>query len=108
MWIIDEELTRDQFAELDAPTTARLVAAVEDDFGTWASRLAGAAADDDAETLRRARHALAGLCGAFGANILQQASSGPLGTVQDRDAMLATARATVAAIHDTALGPEAG
>jgi HPt (histidine-containing phosphotransfer) domain-containing protein len=99
MLMIDEILSREQFTQLDPQTTARLVAAVESDLAQWTARLAQAASQGDVEGARRARHALTGLCGAFGAQALHQACAGPLADEQARGAMLATGQATIAAIR---------
>jgi hypothetical protein len=99
MQIIDDDLAQSQFADLDAQTTAMLVAAVEQDFTTWTDRLAHAAGAADGDATRRARHALSGLCGAFGATDLMQACTGPLASQSDRQALLAVNIATIAAIR---------
>ena len=93
--LIDTEMARDQFEALDAETAALLVAAIEADFAEWGDKLL-AARDDEA--LRRARHALKGLCGNFGATALEAAANAPLDTPAAREAFSACRAATVAAI----------
>lgn len=102
MPIIDQDLTQDQLGELDSRTCAMLVEALERDFDSWTTRLVHAASAGDAQATRRARHALSGLCGAFGATGLMQACTGPLASHADRQALLAMNAATLAAIRDAA------
>lgn len=101
--MIDRDLAHGQFADLDAATAAMLVTAMAGDISTWTARLAEAAEAGDREGMHRARHTLTGLCGAFGAQALQQACNGGLSTAPDRAAMLAIGNATIAAIRDAAV-----
>lgn len=68
--VIDRELTRNRFGELDGQTCLMLIEALERDFKNRTARLVDAASLGDAQATRRARHALSGLCGAFGATEL--------------------------------------
>lgn len=101
--VINRDLTQDQFCALDSQTCLLLVEAFERDFDSWTTRLVQAASVGDIQGTCRARNALSGLCGAFGAIELMQACTGPLASPADRQALLAMNAATLTAIRDAAL-----
>lgn len=64
---IDMEQVTALFAGLDPDTRQLLLDAAQRDLAEWTDRLVAAWAGDDDDGRHRARHALKGLCGNFGA-----------------------------------------
>ncbi|MDZ3830807.1 MAG: Hpt domain-containing protein [Sphingopyxis sp.] len=104
MDLIDEALVREQFDALDPATTAELRDAIAADLRLWAGRLCAAWAAADAEGISRARHALKGLCGNFGATGIDALAAGTLETEPERVRLGQGVEETIAAIERIA-GP---
>lgn len=98
MDLIDPELTLSQFEALPPEIVAPLCEATGADLREWRSRLLEAVALDDPEGIRRARHALKGLCGNFGANAVMQCADGALHSAEARMHFHDCVEATIAAI----------
>ena len=102
--MIDQDVTRAQFAAFPPDISARLLAAAEADIINWSDQLLAAWASADSEAISRARHALKGLCGNFGATKLLDMVGNDLSALDDRDALLKLREATIHAIRMIALG----
>lgn len=100
MRLIDIELTREQFDELDPATRDLLRSAMTRDIRTWAQRLVDSWASNDAEEVRRARHTLKGLTGNFGAARLHGLASADHADEAHARAVIACAEETIQAILD--------
>jgi HPt (histidine-containing phosphotransfer) domain-containing protein len=96
--LIDPELTLSQFEALPADIVAPLCEATKSDLREWGSRLLDAVAAGDAEAMRRARHALKGLCGNYGASALMLRDDSDLGGAAAQRDFRACIEATIAAV----------
>ena len=102
MDLIDYPLTRAQFEDFDPAIVSLLCTATQTDLREWSARLLEAAAAGDAEAAGRARHALKGLCGNYGAQPLIDLSVQPLREADARAHFQACLEATIAAILSAA------
>lgn len=102
--MIDQDITKAQFAAFPAEVSARLLTAAEADITNWSDQLVAAWMASDSEAASRARHALTGLCGNFGATRLLEMSATDLSAQDDRTAFLSLRGATLHAIRMVALG----
>jgi HPt (histidine-containing phosphotransfer) domain-containing protein len=98
MDLIDRELTLSQFEALPAEIVAPLCEATAADLREWSKRLLDAAAAEEPETMRRARHSLKGLCGNFGAGAVMQLADGELQSAEARARFHDCIEATIAAV----------
>jgi hypothetical protein len=102
--MIDQDVTKAQFAAFPAEISARLLSAAEADIANWSDQLLAAWVASDSDAVSRARHALKGLCGNFGATQLLAVAGSDLSLSEDRAAFLALRGATLHAIRVVALG----
>jgi len=102
--MIDQAITKEQFAAFPADIAMRLLSAAESDIAEWGDRLLAAWEADDAQEIRRARHSLKGLCGNFGAVKLMELSETSLAAAEAKAAFRAMRAATLHAIRIVALG----
>jgi chemotaxis protein histidine kinase CheA len=102
--MIDQDVTKAQFSAFPADVSMRLLTAAESDLTTWSDSLLAAWAADDTEAISRARHALKGLCGNFGASKLLELALSDLTSHIGRADFLALRDATLQAIRAVALG----
>jgi hypothetical protein len=102
--MIDQDVTKAQFSAFPAEISQRLLYAAEADITTWSDSLLAAWAANDSEAIGRARHALKGLCGNFGASRLMEISLSDLTSQIDRADFLSQREATLQAIRAVALG----
>lgn len=98
MPLIDEGMVREQFDGLDPDTAALLRAAMADDLREWGRRLGDAWIQHDEEATSRARHALRGLTGNFGAARLMRIAEQERGDAALAAELMATVDATITAI----------
>ena len=98
MNLIDIPLTQEQFDDFDAAVVNALCNATRSDLREWSARLLQAWATDDAEAISRARHALKGLCGNYGAQALMAMAAHPLTQAELRREFQSCVEATIAAI----------
>ena len=98
MDLIDLPLTRDQFDGFSADIVSALCAATQADLREWSGRLLDGWATNDAEAIGRARHALKGLCGNYGAQALIEISATPLDAPDTQAAFQYCVEATISAI----------
>ncbi len=103
MDLIDIALTREQFDAFDAEVVAMLCDATQSDLEQWSGRLRLAWANDDQDGVARARHALKGVCGNYGAAALMALVDGPL-VAADGARFSACVEDTIAAIRAVAQG----
>jgi len=98
MELIDTELTLSQFEALPPEIIVPLCDATAADLREWSKRLLEAAAAEDADAMRRARHSLKGLCGNFGALAVMQHAEADLRTAEGRAGLNECIEATIAAV----------
>lgn len=98
MDLIDRELTLSQFEALPPEVVAPLCEATASDLREWSMRLLEAAAAEDPEAVRRARHSLKGLCANFGADSVMQHAGGDLRSSEARARFQDCIEATIAAV----------
>jgi len=108
MDLIDIALTRQHFDGFDDSVVAALCAATQSDLRTWSERLLDGWTAGDTDGIGRARHALKGLCGNYGAQGLIALIALPLQNAQSREALQACTEATIAAILAVAATREPG
>ncbi len=102
--MIDLAVTQAQFSAFPADVSARLLSAVDSDMTNWSDQLLAAWEADDSEAISRARHALKGLCGNFGASQLLEMAASDLSLSEHRQEFRALREATLHAIRFVALG----
>jgi HPt (histidine-containing phosphotransfer) domain-containing protein len=100
MDLIDAALVREQFDALDPATVRLLRDALQGDLREWSGKLASAWSVGDDEAISRARHALKGLCGNFGATALETVAQQDLTGEAERARLTGLAEETIAAILD--------
>jgi HPt (histidine-containing phosphotransfer) domain-containing protein len=105
MNLIDEELTREQFALMGPDLVQRLLNALTRDLHKWAERLFVAFDVGDDETIRNARHSIRGLSSNFGARPLREMAETELTTPEKQAAFRMLRDATLEAIRRTAANP---
>lgn len=102
--IIDQAVTKAQFSEFPAEISARLLRAAESDITQCSNQLLDGWEAGDSDAISRARHALKGLCGNFGASKLLAMAVTDLSMPEHRHEFLALRTETLHAIRVTALG----
>jgi HPt (histidine-containing phosphotransfer) domain-containing protein len=102
--MIDQAVTHAQFSAFPAEISARLLSAAETDINQWSDQLLAAWEADDSDAISRARHALKGLCGNFGASQLLELAVSDLSLPEHRQQFRALREATLHAIRIVALG----
>jgi HPt (histidine-containing phosphotransfer) domain-containing protein len=102
--MIDQDVTKAQFSAFPAEISARLLSAAEADITNWSDQLLSAWEVGDSDAASRARHALKGLCGNFGATKLLMHAERDLSLAEDRAAFVSLRGATLHAIRVVALG----
>ena len=102
MNLIDEELTREQFAFLGPEIVQRLLAATHRDLDSWGDRLMTGWDTGDQESIRVARHSIRGVCSNFGATRLHEFAQTDMTSAASREAFRALHDATLEAIRRTA------
>lgn len=102
MDLIDIPLTREQFEVFDPEVVAALCAATQADLEEWSGRLLLACQNNDQDEVLRARHALKGVCGMYGAHALIELTTGPLDQASHRTRLETCVADTLAAIHAVA------
>ena len=98
MDLIETDVARAQFEALDRDTVTLLCDAIQSDFAEWSEALVAGWAERDDEAIRRARHALKGLSGNFGAVALETMAGSDLSLPQDAERFRRCVTDTVAAI----------
>ena len=106
MNLIDEELTREQFASMGPDLVQRLLDALNRDLHKWAERLFIAFDVGDEETIRNARHSIRGLCSNFGATPLHEMAETELTTPASQAAFRSLRDATLDAIREAVKDPD--
>jgi HPt (histidine-containing phosphotransfer) domain-containing protein len=104
MDLIDIALTREQFDAFDAEVVAMLCEATQADLQQWSGRLRLAWEQEDQDGVARARHALKGVCGNYGAAALMALAEGPILAPAAGDSLSACVEETIAAIRAVAQG----
>ena len=105
MNLIDLTLTREQFDGFDAHIVNALCAATQSDLREWSNRLLDSCAAGDTDAASRARHALKGLCGNYGAQQIVEMFALPLAEPGHQAAFRACVEATISAILAVAETP---
>lgn len=104
MNLIDPGLVREQFGALDAEMAERLAAAMQADLRHWSLALVTGWRHSDDPAIQRARHALKGLAGNFGAAVLVDMAyrdlPGAIEQAQMQDCAEATIDAILAAVRN--------
>lgn len=100
MDLIDGALVREQFDALDPDTVRLLRDALQGDLREWSGKLVSAWSAGDDAAISRARHALKGLCGNFGATALEAMAQQDLTGAAERVRLTGLAEETIAAILD--------
>ena len=98
--LVDHALIAEQLAGLPADLLSDILAAFGADCERCARDLLAATADGDAVAAGRARHALRGICGNFGAARLIAAAEGTLQDEADRAAFRSLAVRTLDAVGE--------
>lgn len=104
MALIDIQHTREQFDAFDPEVVAALCEATQSDMQEWSCRLLVAWAADDKDGVLRAQHALKGVCGIYGADVLMALSAEPLQEAEARARLSTCVTGTIAAILAVAAG----
>lgn len=102
MELIDIALTREQFDAFDAEVVAMLCDATQSDLQSWSNRLRLAWETDDQDLVARARHALTGVCGNYGADALMALIAEPILAPAAGERLSACVEETIAAIRAVA------
>ena len=100
MDLIDAALVREQFDALDPATVRLLRDALQGDLREWSGKLISAWSAGDDAAISRARHALKGLCGNFGATALEALAQQDLAGEAERVRLTGCMEETIAAILD--------
>jgi hypothetical protein len=100
--LVDTDLLHDQFDGLPPDVLAQIRVAFAADMMRESAALVAATVARDPYTASRARHALDGLCGHFGAGLVMDLARGPLHDTAGRNAFEMAVARTVAAV-DAAL-----
>ncbi len=98
MELIDVALTREQFDAFEPEVVAQLCAATQADLREWRDRLRVAWDTADQTGAARARHALHGVCGNYGAEVLIALIDDPVPEPDADERLSACVEATIAAI----------
>lgn len=96
--LVDHALIAEQLGDLPAGVLAEILAAFAADCERCARDLLAATAEGDVVAAGRARHALRGICGNFGAARLIAAAEGTLQNEADRAAFRAVMARTLDAV----------
>jgi HPt (histidine-containing phosphotransfer) domain-containing protein len=102
MELIDIALTREQFDAFDAEVVTMLCEATQADLQTWSDRLRLAWETDDQDGVARARHALKGVCGHYGADALLELADEPILAPAAGERLSTCVQDTIAAIRAVA------
>lgn len=100
--LVDPAMIAEQLGELPATVVAEILAAFAADCERCARDLLAATTADDTVAAGRARHALRGICGNFGAARLIAAAKGALHNEADRAAFRAVMARTLSAVGEAA------
>ncbi len=102
MELIDVALTREQFDAFEPEVVAQLCDATQADLREWSDRLRLAWDTGDEIAAARARHALHGVCGNYGAEGLIALTDDPAPEPGAGERLSACVDATIAAIRAVA------